>query len=242
MSGARNYGVKTETPVVSNGWMVIFADLTALLLTFFVLLLSMSSINTNEWEKVVNALTTNLGENIEGDQGEDGSDLSVTEKFAPKAVDLDYLKNILVNKIQGDALLVKATIKVESDRMTISLPSDALFKPSSAELTERATEAISVLGDALLVVANRVDVAGHTDPIPISSWAYPSNWELSLARAVSVSSAFRRSGYTADVAAIGYGDSRFYKLSNELTERERYIQARRVDVIIRTGSGESYAP
>ncbi len=242
MSGARNYGVKTDAPVDSNGWMVIFADLTALLLTFFVLLLSMSTINTNEWAKVVNALSTNLGENIEGDQGEDGSDLSVQENYVPKAVDLDYLKNILVNKIQGDPILSKARIVVDSDRMTISLPSDTLFKPSSAELTERATTAVTVLGDALLVVGNRVDVAGHTDPSPISSWAYPSNWELSLARAVSVTSAFRHSGYTTDVAAIGYGDSRFFKLSTELTERERYLQARRVDVIIRTGSGKAYAP
>lgn len=239
---ARNYGVKTFEAAPKNGWMIIFADLTALLLTFFVLLLSMSTINTNEWDKVVNALTRNLGENIEADDGDDGANLSVLETFVPKAVDLNYLNGVLTNKLKGDPILSRASLQVSADRMTISLPSDALFKPSSAELTETAAAAVGILGDALLVIGNRVDVAGHTDPSPIRSWAYPSNWELSLARAVSVSSAFRRSGYTSNVAAIGYGDSRFDELPDDLTERERFERARRVDVIIRQGTADAYAP
>ena len=241
MSG-RNYGMDTAAPTSKDAWMVVFADLTALLLTFFVLLLSMSNINTAKWEEVVTALSENLGEHIEADQGEDASDLSVMESFVPQAVDLDYLNNVLVSKLQGDPILSRATLKVGSDRMTISMPSDALFKPSSAELTELAAEAVSILGDALLVVGNRVDVAGHTDPAPIDTWAFPSNWELSLARAVSVSAAFRQSGYTSDIAAIGYGDSRFDELSNDLTDDERFDAARRVDIIIRQGTAGAYAP
>jgi len=239
---ARNYGTQPAAPIVDNSWMVIFADLSALLLTFFVLLLSMSNINTNEWDKVIQALSNKLGENVEARDGDQGSDLSVQEAFVPKAVDLSYLENVLTNKLKDDPILSRSTIVVLSDRMTISLPSDVLFKPSSAELTDVAMSAVGVLGDALLVVGNRVDVAGHTDPSPISSWAYPSNWELSLARAVSVSAAFKRSGYTSPVAAIGYGDSRFDDLSLDLTERERYESARRVDVIIREGTEGSYAP
>jgi chemotaxis protein MotB len=200
------------------------------------------TIGRNEWEKIVHALTRNLGDFIEADRGDDGANLTVLEAFAPRAIDLEYLSNILATKLQGDPILSRATLRVSADRMTISLPSDALFKPSSAELTDVAATAVGILGDALLVIGNRVDVAGHTDPSPIHSWAYPSNWELSLARAVSVAAAFRRSGYTADVAAIGYGDSRFDELSLELTERERFERARRVDVIIRQGSAGAYAP
>jgi chemotaxis protein MotB len=241
MSG-RKSGFEHVATKSSNAWMVTFADLTALLLTFFVLLFSMSSVNIAEWDEVITALSKKLGENIEADDGNDGSDLAVLETFVPKAVDLEYLRNVLSNKLQSDPILSKAELQMKSDRMVISLPSDSLFKASSAELTEAALGAVSVLGDALLVIGNRVDVAGHTDPIPISTWAYPSNWELSLARAVSVASAFRNAGYTPGIAAIGYGDSRFGNLPRDITEKERYVLARRVDVIIRQGTGAAYAP
>ncbi|MBT3702219.1 MAG: OmpA family protein, partial [Alphaproteobacteria bacterium] len=124
----------------------------------------------------------------------------------------------------------------------ISLPSDSLFLPSSALLTEQALTAVSLLGDALLVVGNRIDVAGHTDPRPIATWEYPSNWELSLARAISVAASFRRAGYTSPVAAIGYGDSRYDEIRDAIDEDEKLLKARRVDVIIREGSGQSYDP
>ena len=232
----------TEAPKANNAWMIIFADLTALLLTFFVLLFSMSSINVAEWEEVITALSNKLGPNFSADKGQEGAALSIDTTFVPKAVDLDYLNNILTSKLSSDPVLGRAEISRLDDRMVISLPSDALFRPSSAHLTEQALSAVGLLGDALLVVGNRIDVAGHTDPRPISTWEYPSNWELSLARAVSVASSLRQAGYTAPVAAIGYGDSRFDEVSPDLTEDQRLLKARRVDVIIREGSGRSYDP
>jgi chemotaxis protein MotB len=231
-----------EASKSNNAWMVIFADLTALLLTFFVLLFSMSSINVAKWEEVITSLSTRLGPNFQSDEGKEGSNLSIETTFVPKAVDLDYLNNILTNKLSTDPVLGRAEVIKLDDRMVISLPSDSLFLPSSAKLTEKAISAVGLLGDALLVVGNRIDVAGHTDPRPIATWEFPSNWELSLARAVSVASSLRQAGYTASVAAIGYGDSRYDELSDELLPEEKLLKARRVDVIIREGSGGSYEP
>jgi chemotaxis protein MotB len=231
-----------EPPKANNAWMVIFADLTALLLTFFVLLFSMSSINVAEWEEVITAFSSKLGPNFESDQGQEGSTLGVETTFVPKAVDLDYLNNILTSKLSNDPVLGRATIRRLEDRMVISLPSDALFQPSSALLTEQALGAVRLLGDALLVVGNRIDVAGHTDPRPISTWEYPSNWELSLARAVSVAASFRQAGYSSPVTAIGYGDSRYDEIPEHLEEGEKLLKARRVDIIIREGAGRSYEP
>jgi chemotaxis protein MotB len=231
-----------EAPPPNNAWMVIFADLTALLLTFFVLLFSMSTISVDDWEEVITALSNKLGPHFESDAGQEGSALSIETTFVPKAVNLEYLNNILTTKLAGDPVLGRATIKLLDDRMVISLPSDALFHPSSALLTEQALSAVSLLGDALLVVGNRIDVAGHTDPRPIATWEYPSNWELSLARAISVAASFRRAGYLAPVAAIGYGDSRYDDIKDAIDEDEKLLKARRVDVIIREGAGQSYDP
>ena len=226
----------------SNAWMITFADLTALLLTFFVLLFSMSSIEIAEWEEIVASLSERLGLNIESTDDDQTAPLAIKETFVPKAVDLDYFQTVLESKFAGHPILVRAELKRLPDRMVISVPSDVLFKPSSADLTETAFEAIGILGDAMLVVGNRIDVAGHTDPRPINTPAYPSNWELSLARAVTVASGLRHAGYSPDVAAIGYGDSRFEDLPTELSDEDRLNMARRVDIIIREGSGGAYAP
>ena len=227
---------------VSNAWMITFADLTALLLTFFVLLFSMSSIEIAEWEEIIASLSERLGLHVESTEDDQTAPLAIKEAFVPKAVDLDYFHTVLESKFAGDPILVRAELKRLTDRMVISVPSDVLFKPSSADLTDTAFEAIGILGDALLVVGNRIDVAGHTDPRPINTPAFPSNWELSLARAVTVATGLRQAGYGADVAAIGYGDSRFDELPDDLSDEERLNMARRVDIIIREGSGGAYAP
>ncbi len=161
----------------------------------------------------------------------------MTEVFIPKAVDLDYFRRVLTDKIRGVEVLERATILPLDDRLVISLPADALFERGSATLTEEATSAAMVLSDALQVVGNRVDVIGHTDPDPVRSELYPSNWELSLARAVVMSLALKDAGYPNQISAFGYADSRFEDLSYELSEKRRYQLGRRVDIVVRERAG-----
>ncbi|MCW8861063.1 MAG: OmpA family protein, partial [Rhodospirillales bacterium] len=100
-----------------------------------------------------------------------------------------------------------------------------------AVLSEKANDALFVLGGVLRNVNNMIGVNGHSDPEPTGGVNYTSNWELSLARAIAVANALRRAGYDGDVLTYGYADSRFSTLS-ELPDSQKYSLARRVDIVI----------
>ena len=76
----------------------------------------------------------------------------------------------------------------------ISLPSDILFEPGSASLSEKGEKAISILAKYISAIQADIVVEGHTDDIPITSPIYPSNWELSSARAAAVARVLEKYG------------------------------------------------
>jgi chemotaxis protein MotB len=213
--------------------MVIFADLVALLLTFFVMLFAMSKVEDDKWEQVVDTLSLRLSPSVEITDIRPTAYINVPIINRIKAIDLDYLAAILEDKMAANDILSGSRIQHRADRLVISLPTDLLFTLSSADLAPQAGEALFFLGGVLANVANRINVGGHTDPLPVRGGAYASNWELSLARADTVAKELRRSGYIRDIAAFGYADSRFDELPSDLSEDRRHALARRVEVIVR---------
>jgi chemotaxis protein MotB len=223
----------SNTTGASGAWMIIFADLVALLLTFFVMLFAMSKVEKDKWEQVVDALSLRLRPSVEAIDARPAAYINVPILDRTKAIDLDYLATILEDKMAANEILTGSRIRRRADRLVISLPTDLLFTLSSAALAPRAGEALFLLGGVLANIANRIDVGGHTDPLPVRGGAYASNWELSLARSVAVAEELRKSGYLREIAAFGYADSRFEELPSGLPEERRYALARRVDVIVR---------
>lgn len=94
-----------------------------------------------------------------------------------------------------------------------------------------------MLGGVLRNVGNRIGVNGYTDSTPPAGGAYRSNWELSLARAVAVANSLKRSGYSDDIIAYGYADSRSGQLPDLPADQRRSL-AQRVDVVIFPTVGE----
>jgi len=81
-------------------------------------------------------------------------------------------------------------------------------------------------------VGNQIGVNGHTDPsLPSGQSGFKTNWELSVARSAAVANALRGSGYTDDIIAFGYADSRYAQLP-KIPEAEREKLGRRVDIVI----------
>ncbi len=214
-------------------WMLTFADLMSLLLAFFVLLFSMSQIKVDSWQAVVDAVNRQRNPFNSATEIRPDADRNVSKVIESRSYDLGYLETVIGEKLRSDPVLANSIVQRLGDRLIVSLSSDMLFDDDDAELTRRAKQATFVLGDVLRTVGNAIEVDGHTDPKPIVGRSnYPSQWELTLSRAVSVAAALRAAGYSRQIAAYGYADSRFSDISTNLSFAQRYRLARRVDVVI----------
>ena len=221
----------------SVAWLITFTDLVSLMLTFFVLLFSMSSIRSEHWDSVIDALSQSLNPSATRAHMAATSDFNIATLFRKRAINLDYLTSVLQDVYSKDELLSGNQLMRLDERLIVALPGDLLFEPGKAVLTEKAKLALFNLGGVLRNIGNQIGINGHTDPSPPTGGVYESNWELSIARAAAVANALRRSGYTDDIVAYGYASSRFNELP-DMDEQERQALGRRVDIVVFPTVGE----
>jgi len=123
------------------------------------------------------------------------------------------------------------TVKRAELWLEVQINSDILFATGSAVLEAPARDTVARLAEVLSEVNNAVRVEGYTDDRPIRTLQYPSNWELSAARAASVVHLFVRDGIAPDrLAMIGYGEYR--PVGDNLTESGRNANRRVLLVIL----------
>ena len=225
----------SERPSV---WLMTFADITALLLAFFVMLFAMSSLEPEKWQSVISrVVTVDQREETKAPPPDSPNTVS-TEDIAP-ALPTDYLSQVLAEKFKRHAILSRVMVHRLDRQVILSLPSDALFKSGEIVLTPAAREALFGLASAVATLGNQIDVYGHADKPPESQRAFTSKWILSLARAVAVASELKRTGLARNVTMLGLGDSRFSHLHPKLSAERRHALARRVDIVIRSTEGET---
>lgn len=215
-------------------WLLTFADVMALMLTFFVLLYSMSTLDPEQWEDMSTAVNMGVGESL-GANFKSGQNetVEITRMNTRKALPISYLETLVVNAAQDKDILNDATIKqVNDDSLVISLPGDMVFSQGGVSLNADGKRAIYALAPILGRIRNHIEIIGHADPTPIGDNAYTSNRALSLARAMSVADAFRQSGYDQTITIKGLSDSRYGELPGTIPEAIRMDIARRVDIVI----------
>jgi len=173
-------------------WQTTFADLTTLLLVFFVLLYSMSWIDTGKYLASFSSIKAALGTVtgsplvLQDDQG--GVFMNEVQKY--RQIMAEQENNISsfrqFSTEHGIEGIVGANL--ESGIITLKVPADTLFQSGSATLTPEAIRVISLLKDYFLIHHDlKINIKGHTDnllPAPGGRWR--DNWELSSMRAVAV--------------------------------------------------------
>lgn len=230
MSRPDEFGLHEES--VSKTWIVTFSDLISLMLTFFVMLFSMSNVNLGEWDQITDALQRTLNPTEKTEQVIfQPSDFNISTVIRESAANLDYLASVMEELLSEDELLRDSFVMRLDDRVLIALPSDALFEAGRADMTEGARDAMFSLSGALRNINNQVGVNGHSDRSSPEGDAYDSNWELSVARAAAVGNLLRESGVKQSIVAYGFSDSRFDELP-DVADEERTAMARRVDIVI----------
>lgn len=134
-------------------------------------------------------------------------EVPTAERFEDAQTAASFLKSRLAPLIERDDLRVREG----ADWIEIELSSALLFKTGSADLTGAARQPLVEVAKTITKIEHAlpVRIEGHTDDRPIATARYPSNWELSAARAASVVRVLNAEGIAADrLSAIGYGDAR----------------------------------
>jgi chemotaxis protein MotB len=137
----------------------------------------------------------------------------------------------LTSKLADMISAGKIKVSIRDGRMMVDLPSSVLFASGSADLSEAGRPALAQVAEVLKEFPDRQFlVAGHTDNVPIKTAAYKDNWELSAARALTVTKFMIESGLKPRmIAAAGYGE--FDPVSTNSTPKGKQNN-RRIEIIL----------
>ncbi len=221
-------------------WLITFTDAMALMLTFFVMMYSMSKPKEEIWNEISYGISSHFKQKEAAPYNRGSQDaISIDQVNTKKALQLDYVQSIVANSLKGKGIEKIALIQ-NSERLIISLPSELLFKSGQIEIGTEGTKMLFTLTGVLARLHNRVIVVGHSDPDPISAQTkgpYRTNWELSLARATSVAAKMRESGYVKEITVKGLSSGRFDELPEDIALSERKNLSRRVDIVVMNDDG-----
>jgi chemotaxis protein MotB len=125
----------------------------------------------------------------------------------------------------------KLRVRIVRGRMVVELSENILFDSGKSELKKEGTAALQEVAGVLASIPDReFQIAGHTDNVPIKSAKFPSNWELSTARAVTVARSLAAQGVPQNrLSAAGYAESQPVA-SNDTPEGR--AQNRRIEIVL----------
>ncbi|RKY62838.1 MAG: hypothetical protein DRP95_00545 [Candidatus Latescibacterota bacterium] len=173
-------------------WQLSYGDMVTLLLTFFVVMLAMSQVNMGALEEI----GASMRRAIKG--GEPKPRYSLSELVE------DVRRMIEEERLQG-----QVDVGITPQGVAINLKGAILFDLGSAELRPQAVPLLAKLAGKLKALPYRISVEGHTDDLPIHTRRFPSNWELSAARAARVVRFFVQQGIPKGrLQAVGFADTK----------------------------------
>lgn len=249
-------GDDNAAPETDNSWMLSYLDVLTLLIAFFVLLLAMSepkmddddipapvsqtgsagstagSTTQTPLDETGGVLPAGIGvlpeynSLLQGRTGQttpDAEDDGTDDEFDNRYSDLENSLNSL--SLQG--------VDAEPGRegLTLRIADNLLFASGQSELMYEGMMLMSQLVDVLEAFNGEISIEGHTDNIPINTARFPSNWELSSARAISVLRYLEFDGVSPGrMRAVGYADTRPLQPNDSPTTR---AGNRRVELILR---------
>ena len=184
--------VKLKEAIAAEGggddWIMTFADMMSLLMVFFILLYSIAAMNVSKFKTAI------LGEEV------------TTQNIRDLVDDLEITKSIQQLTGMGETDIVPIN---EEEKVVLTVPSVSLFKPGRADLQQEGRPALDRVIETIKKQKNfKTHIQGHTDDVPIFTDRFPTNWELSAARATAVLRYFIDKGIEPEkLTATGYADT-----------------------------------
>jgi chemotaxis protein MotB len=219
-------------------WLVSYADFITLLFAFFVVMYSISSVNEGKFRTVSDSIKAALNPIVSpanvavpftiGQNKAVTVNPTIDTVKEPAVRRLREIMRALKNEMQLDIIQMK---ELTNGDIVLTLPDTVLFRTGEAVLRPEARPFIQAISEVLIELDRHVRVEGHTDNVPISTAQFPSNWELSATRAVTVVRTLSEQyGLQADhLTAVGHADSR--PLVDNLIPEHR-AKNRRVEIVV----------
>lgn len=226
-------------------WLDTYADTITLLMTFFVLLYSMSSVDSQKLKEISNAfnsiMTGKTADSIleynlyNGDVplvGGEAKDESTYGEYGAGSTYADVKTFVSANEL---ADVVEIT--EDSRGIVLALKDSILFEIGKADLKDNSKKILDKINILINTLPNEIIIEGHTDNVPIKTYQFDSNWDLSVIRATSVLKYFtqQKGQPQGRFSATGYGETKPL-LPN--TSEENRAKNRRVNILLVTNKGE----
>ena len=192
---AKRFNQNDGNDINTDAWLTTYGDTITLLMCFFVIFFSVSEVNLALFEDLKNGFK---------------NDVMNTETKSPIAMLSERLDSIYDNPTSDDP---DVEVDLLKRGINIRLASSDLFRSGDAKLSRSGQKTVDEITVSLLDIVGAYhltcDIEGHTDDIPIRSYKFPSNWELSASRAANVLRQMIESGIPQDQSrAIGFADIR----------------------------------
>lgn len=227
---------RQEEEAHSGGsWKIALADLMTVLMVFFLVMWLMAVVEPEKRQDFVDSMTGQAKKEvvIEVVAQQPGTVLNPLDLKPPASTEeiLEALKEVNPNDID---------IKEGVNEIVITLKSDSFFESGRANISEKTRENLEKLGESLSGRGQKMVISGYTDNVPISNFQFPSNWELSAARAATVARTFIYMGVDKELVKIeGNADNQ-----EVVPNDSAYSRAlnRRVIITIDKAQGETLSP
>lgn len=216
-------------------WMTTYSDMVTLLLTFFVLIVSMSEVEVKKFKEALshfNGRTSVLAFESAVPPTRPNEELRQLVRSREQSLDA------LAEYLEKNELRRKVNVSVSERGINLSIVDSIVFASGRAELLESAKGVLRTVSELLTPTSQLVVVEGHTDNESIRTLQFPSNWELSGARASSVVRFFLSQDHALDpqnYKTVGYGE--FRPVASNVTPAGR-ARNRRVEILFSHAGAE----
>ncbi|WKV09809.1 flagellar motor protein MotB [Thermoanaerobacterium sp. CMT5567-10] len=215
----------------SERWLLTYSDMITLLMIFFIVLYTISTVNSQKFQQIA----ASLGKTFDGTNyvvGQySGNSILDSIKTTNNANTNNTIESQLDKLIKQNNLQNMVTYKVEERGFVISLNDTLLFDTGSADVKPDQKATLIKIGNILKTMPNYIRVEGYTDDVPINNSQFHSNWELSVIRATNVVEILVNDVKIdpAKISAVGYGEYR--PIVPNDSDKNRQLN-RRVDIVI----------
>jgi chemotaxis protein MotB len=223
-------------------WLVSYADFITLLMVLFVVLYSMGQVNVEKYKQLATSMrmaftlggpsqVVDSAINQAGGTSEDGTSRPIVVPGIPEGpTQSEEVAGQLTALLSSQNLGNQVSVQTNIEGVLISLSERLIFQDGQSELPAESLQVLDTIVEMLSPIENKIRLVGHTNNTPSSNPTYPTNWELSLARAGSVARYLMNAGIAPERLVIS-GQGEYAPVFPNDTEEHKGLNAR-VEIVI----------